>query len=157
MKKSDQVEILPYDPAYREDFKRLNIEWLEAYFRVEEADEKILSDPEKYILAPGGVIFFARRGGEIVGACALTPRGNGAVALSRMGVTQSHRGKGIGRKLLAEAIRWYEKSGAAFLCLESNTRLEAAIGLYESVGFAHAEHPEPPTHERSNVYMIYGE
>ena len=43
----DQVEILRYSPQYKKHFKDLNYEWLNKYFKVEELDEKILSNPEE--------------------------------------------------------------------------------------------------------------
>jgi len=45
------VRIVPYEPAYRDDFRRLNVEWLEKFFYVEEIDDRVLSDPETHILA----------------------------------------------------------------------------------------------------------
>ena len=43
-------EIISYQPKYAEDFKNLNIAWLEKYFVVEPYDLEVLSFPEKYIL-----------------------------------------------------------------------------------------------------------
>ena len=56
----DSVEILRYSPRYKNDFMQLNYEWLNKYFRVEEEDKKILSNPEEVIINKGGEIFFAR-------------------------------------------------------------------------------------------------
>ena len=52
--------ILTFDPAYRDEFRRLNVAWLTRYFQVEPIDERVLGDPEGEILAPGGEILFAR-------------------------------------------------------------------------------------------------
>ena len=35
---SEQVEIIDYSPEFYEDFKRLNSEWIEKYFKLEETD-----------------------------------------------------------------------------------------------------------------------
>ncbi len=32
----DKVQLLAYEPQYKADFKRLNAEWIEHYFRLEE-------------------------------------------------------------------------------------------------------------------------
>ena len=61
------VKIVPYNKKYKEDFKRLNIEWLQKYFIVEPADEKMLSSPEKEIIRNGGEIFFALLENEVFG------------------------------------------------------------------------------------------
>ena len=44
------MEIIPYQPQYAEDFKNLNLDWLEKYFWVEPHDEEVLGKPKKYII-----------------------------------------------------------------------------------------------------------
>lgn len=148
------VEIIPFERRYASDFKRLNLEWLEKYFRVEPIDEQVLSKPQN-ILRKGGAIFLARRGNEIIGSCALLNKGHGRFELSKMSVTGNCQGLGIGRKLLAAAIESFVKRGAGELFLETNSVLTRAIALYESVGFIHARHPTASAYERSDVYMVY--
>lgn len=151
-----EVEVIPFEPRYRDDFKRLNVEWLEKHFYVEAIDNEVLSQPERVILAPGGHIFLARLGDEIVGTCALIKVGNG-FELSKMAVTERYQGLRIGHRLLETAIAAFRASGAERLFLESNSRLKAAIRLYERNGFEHAERPEPSHYVRADVYMVYRE
>ena len=148
------LEVIPFERRYAADFKRLNVEWLEKYFRVEPIDEEVLSQPAR-ILRKGGAIFLARYRGAIVGTCALLNAGDGRFELSKMAVTAGHQGLGIGRKLLEAAVADYLARGARELFLESNSRLTAAITLYETAGFAHAPRPAPSHYERSDVYMVY--
>lgn len=148
------VAIIPFEPRYAADFKRLNIEWLEKYFRVEPIDEEVLSKPLG-IVREGGAIFLARFRGAIVGTCALLHAGNGRYELSKMAVTAGHQGLGIGRRLIEAVIAEYRSKGAHELFLESNSKLTPAITLYESSGFVHASRPEPSHYERSDVYMVY--
>ena len=140
---SDALEIIPFERRYAADFKRLNIEWLQKYFRVEPIDEEVLSRPAR-ILRYGGAIFLARHRGAIVGTCELL-----------MAVTAGHQGLGIGRKLIEAVIAEYRAREARELFLESNSRLTPAITLYESAGFVHAPRPAPSHYERSDVYMVY--
>jgi GNAT superfamily N-acetyltransferase len=150
------VEIIPFEPRYRDDFKRLNVEWLEKYFYVEAFDDHVLSHPEAVILKPGGFIFFARYQGAIVGTCALIRVGRRRVEFSKMAVTERCQGLGIGRRLLLAAIRQFETMGVKELFLESSRKLEPALALYESQGFVHAPRPKMETHyHRSDVYMVY--
>lgn len=149
----DAVEIIPYERRYAGDFKRLNLEWLEKYFRVEPIDEEVLSKPAE-ILRDGGAIFLARYRGTIVGTCALLNKGGGRFELSKMAVTSNLQGLGIGRKLLRAAIADYLARDGRELFLESNSRLRPAITLYESAGFVHAQRPEPSHYVRSDVYMV---
>ena len=148
------VEIIPFERRHAADFRRLNLEWLEKYFRVEPIDEQVLSKPLA-ILRKGGAIFLARHRGAIVGTCALLDAGDGRFELSKMAVTESHQGLGIGRRLVEAVIAEYLSRGARELFLESNSKLAPAIALYESVGFVHSPRSAPSHYERSDVYMVY--
>jgi GNAT superfamily N-acetyltransferase/DNA-binding MarR family transcriptional regulator len=154
LENADAVEIMPFERRYAADFKRLNIEWLQRYFRVEPIDEEVLSRPAR-ILRDGGAILLARYRGAIVGTCALLKAGGARFELSKMAVTPGHQGLGIGRKLIEAVIADYLGRGARELFLESNSKLTPAITLYESAGFVHAPRPEPSHYERSDVYMVY--
>lgn len=154
--RADQIEIVPFEPELRAHFHRLNVEWLQRYFHVEEIDERVLSNPEGEILATGGAIWFARAGGSIVGTCALMQVEPGVYELTKMAVDPAARGLGIGRKLIERAIKEFQRLGARELFLETNTKLAPAIRLYESVGFEHQSSGRPGTHySRANVYMIW--
>lgn len=148
------VEVIPFEARYRDDFKRLNIEWLEKHFYVEAIDHEVLSQPEKTILEPGGQILLARLGDEIVGTCSLIKNDRG-FELSKMAVTEQYQGLRIGHRLLEAAIAAYRKVGKGILFLESNSKLKTALRLYERNGFEHAERPEPSHYQRSDVYMVY--
>lgn len=153
----EAVRIVPFAPALREHFYRLNAEWLARYYTIEPIDHAVLSEPEKHILAPGGRILFALVGEDVVGTCALMPDGEpGVFELTKMAVTGGHQGLGIGRKLMEAAIAEYEALGGSTLFLESQRRLQAALRLYESVGFEMQPGTKPGSHyQRADVYMIY--
>lgn len=148
------VEIIPFEPRYREAFKRLNVAWLEKYFRVEPIDEEVLSDPETRILAPGGRILFARMEGEIVGTCALMPEGD-RFELTKMAVDEAFQGHGIGRRLLEAAIAEFKGLGGRELFLDSNSVLTTALRLYETSGFRHRPRSGASHYERADVHMVY--
>ena len=152
---ASSVTIIPFEPRYGPDFKRLNLEWLNKYFTVEPIDEAVLSRPAA-ILRKGGFILFARLGKRIIGTCALLKQGASRFELSKMAVTESYQGLGIGRRLLEAAIRTFATRANGELFLETSSALAPAIKLYESVGFVHAERPTGPSHyERADVYMVY--
>jgi len=91
-----------------------------------------------------------------VGTCALINAGHGRFELSKMAVTERHQGLGIGRRLLAAAIARFRKTRARELFLESSSKLQPALALYQASGFHHA--PRPPGashHRRSDVSMVY--
>lgn len=149
-----RVEIIPFEPRYRSDFKRLNVAWLEKFFRVEPIDEEVLSDPEGRILGPGGCILFARVDGEIAGTCALMPEGS-RMELTKMAVDERFQGLGLGRKLLEAAIAEFKRGGGTELFLDSNSRLAPAIRLYETGGFKHRPRPGASHYARADVHMVY--
>ncbi len=129
------VEILDYGPEFREDFKRLNYEWIEQFFTIEDFDRYYLEDPESTILNQGGAILMARYQGEIVGTCALVKRDETCYELAKMGVTAKAQGKHIGFLLGQKIIAKARELGATKVVIDSNTRLEAAINLYYKLGF----------------------
>ena len=154
--KAAPLDIVPYAPELREHFYRLNAQWLERYFRIEEVDRMVLSDPERYILQPGGAIFFARLGEEIVGTCALLCESPGVFELTKMGVDETFRGLGAGKRLLDACIAEFHRRDGQTLFLESNSRLKPALRMYEKTGFVLQPSARPGSHyERADVYMIY--
>lgn len=127
------VEIIDFEPRYREAFRTLNLEWLEKYFEVEPIDRELLWNPES-ILEGGGVILFARLHGEIVGTCALQRQGE-ACELIRMAVTERHQGRQIGKKLLTAALQRARAMGFGSVYLVTNSGLTPAVTLYRKAGF----------------------
>jgi hypothetical protein len=93
-----KVEIKPFRPALREHFYRINAQWLQRYFALEEIDRRILGEPEAQVLKPGGAIFFALLDGEVIGTGALLRESAGVYELSKMGVEPGFRGIGAGRR-----------------------------------------------------------
>ena len=149
-------EVKAFRREWREHFYRINAEWLERYWSLEEIDRHVLSQPEKYVLDPGGAIFFALIDGEVIGTCALLQESPGVFELTKMGVETGWRGVGAGRALIEAAIAEFRKRRGKTLFLESNAKLKAALTLYESAGFVHHPAPRPGSHyQRSDVYMVY--
>ena len=152
----EAVQVVPFEPALSEHFRRLNQQWLERYFRIEDVDRALFADPEGMVLAQGGAIFFALYAGEVVGTCALIHEGEGVYELSKMGVDENYRGLGAGRALLDAAIADYRARGGTELFLESNSKLTKALGMYQRAGFVLQPALRPGSHyERADVYMVY--
>jgi DNA-binding MarR family transcriptional regulator/GNAT superfamily N-acetyltransferase len=148
--------IKPFHTKWREHFYRINAEWLERNWTIEDIDRRVLSQPEKLVLEPGGAIFFALVDGEVIGTCALLQESPGVFELTKMGVETGWRGIGAGRALIEAIIQEFHKRRGKTLFLESNKRLGPALKLYESAGFVHQPAPRPGSHyQRSDVYMIY--
>jgi ribosomal protein S18 acetylase RimI-like enzyme len=151
------IRIVDFDPRWRADFARLNIDWLERFFVVEPIDREVLSDPDTHILADGGRVLFAiDEQDACVGTVALKHEGDGVYELTKMAVDPAVQGLGIGRRLMEAALQVYRELGGRELFLESSTKLSPALQLYESVGFRHRPAPRPGTHYvRADVYMVW--
>ncbi len=152
-KVKQSVQIVPYEPHYREAFEKLNNEWLEKHFYIEDYDREVLQNPDKYILEPGGQILYAKLNNNIVGVVALIVRGEDTFELSKMGVTESAQGKGIGKLLMEAAISYSKKRGMKTVMLDSNRKLAPAINLYIKMGFKEIPVPSNTPYERCNIRM----
>ncbi|MBA4012319.1 MAG: MarR family transcriptional regulator [Phenylobacterium sp.] len=122
-----------------EAFYRINAEWIEAMFTLEANDIDLMSNPRARIIDPGGAILFAQAEGlGVVGTCAIMKAKDGWYELTKMGVSESARGRKVGEFLLAKAIERARAMGAADqLYLLTNTKCGPAIHLYEKLGFQH--------------------
>ena len=152
MTTKNTVEIIPFSSDLKEHIKSLNIEWLQKYFRTEEKDEIVLSNPQEEIIDKGGMIFYARYNDEILGTASLIKIDNTTFELSKMAVSDKAQGLGIGNKLLIHCFAVAEENGIKKLLLYSNRKLLPAIHLYRKFGFD--EIPlEDGIYERADIKM----
>ncbi|MBY0424915.1 MAG: GNAT family N-acetyltransferase [Cytophagales bacterium] len=151
--KQNEIQIVPFSEETKEYIKVLNVEWLTKYFRVEESDELQLSNPLQEIIDKGGYIFYAKVGTEIVGTVTLVRVDDTTFELCKMAVREDFQGEGIGKKLMTFSLDLSKLLGFKNIVLYSNTRLEAALGLYKKFGFEEAplEHSH---YQRANIKMV---
>jgi len=71
-----------------------------------------------------------------VGCGAIRPMDPKTVEVKRMFVDPNVRGTGIGRAILQELELWATEKGFETAILETSVRLEPAVGLYKSAGYA---------------------
>ncbi len=150
------IEILNYSPELKEDFYKINQEWINSMFVMEPADERALLNPQQEIIDPGGYIWFARhKEAGVVGTCALMKKGDTMYELTKMGVLEKARGLKIGEELLKHVIEFVRTH--KFECyLLTNADCKAAIHLYEKNGFVHDEIIKKTygaSYDRCNVAM----
>ena len=146
------VTILPYSDEYQDAYKQINVEWISNLFTLEPHDLEQLDQPDVHILPNGGAIFLAKRDEAIVGTVAMIRTGPAEFELAKMAVSKAVRGLGMGRLLCVAAINYARDMGATRVWLESNTKAEAAVKLYESVGFVHLP-LRNSLYARANVHM----
>jgi mannose-6-phosphate isomerase-like protein (cupin superfamily) len=146
------IEIIDYQDKYQDFFKELNLEWIQKYFKVEPADEYVLTKPVSAILDKGGFIFFAKSGSEIVGTCALQKVDDKTYELAKMAVNEKFQGFGIGRMLMEKAIQKAKELQLEKLELYTNSKLTRAIDIYQKYGFQVVPLYGHPT-KRANIKM----
>lgn len=153
-RESDKVQIINYKPEYKNAFKDLNEQWISQWFKMEEADNKALDDPQGYIMDKGGYILVALYNSEPVGVCALIKMNDPdyTYELAKMAVSPTAQGKNIGWMLGNAIIEKARSLGAGKIYLESNTILKPAINLYHKLGFQKVG-GRPSPYERSNIQM----
>ena len=127
--------VVTWRPEFRVEFERLNREWIERWFVVEEEDRMIFEDPARRIVEPGGQIFFVVDDAGVRGTCALIRHDAETFELAKMAVEPSAQGRGYGDRLVQTAVGYAREAGARRLMLVSNTRLGPALTLYRKHGF----------------------
>lgn len=134
----DEIAICDFADDLAPDFHRINAEWIESMFVMEETDRRVLEHPRETIIDRGGAILFARSPTlGVLGTCALRKTGKGAFELTKMGVVPEARGLRAGEMLLHAALDRAEALGARKLYLLTSSKCATAIHLYEKHGFRH--------------------
>ncbi|RED45400.1 acetyltransferase (GNAT) family protein [Winogradskyella eximia] len=150
-----EIEIIDFNKQYAQDFYKLNIEWLKTFFYVEDYDEEVLSQPDKYIINKGGFIFFVLKNNKVIGTAALMPtEKSGILELTKMAVLPEERGQKIGQQLLHHCIDFGKSKKLDGLLLYSSRKLENAIYLYRKYGFVELELEKDSPYLRSDIKML---
>jgi putative acetyltransferase len=147
------MQIVDFQPELAGAFKSLNEAWITQLFVLEPKDREVLADPLAKVIAPGGHIVFVLEDGEAIGCCALMAMADGGFEVAKMAVAESHKGRGLGRVLMAACVERAMAAGAPRLYLETNSALAPALGLYRSFGFQQIEPPAPSPYARADVVM----
>jgi len=138
------IEIIEYSDKYANDFRELNLEWLNLYNLTESHDLEIINHPRETILDNGGYIFLAKTGDDVIGTAGLANEGNSVFELVKMAVSPAFRGKGISKMLLEKCLSKARELNATKIFLYSNSQLKPAISLYKKYGFQHIDASNSP-------------
>ncbi|MEL6258252.1 MAG: GNAT family N-acetyltransferase, partial [Pseudomonadota bacterium] len=145
-----------YRPEDARVFRELNVAWIERYFGLEAEDRAQLDDIEAAILTKGGRAIVAEHDGVVCGTVAVIPLEPGLVELAKMSVRTDLQGLGIGKALIEHAVLEAKRLDARSIWIESNDRLEAAIGLYRKAGFRVLPRDawRPTPYDRCNIQLL---
>lgn len=148
----ESIEIIDFSNDLKDHIKRLNYEWIQKYFYVEELDALMLGNPQKYIIDKGGFIFYARMGKVIVGTVALLKIRDHVFELAKMGVSEKVRNRGVGNILIEHCLAFSKDHHFKKLILYTNKVLKPAIHLYEKYGFIEVKY-DPGHYARGDLKM----
>ncbi len=151
-------EIVGFNTLYAEAFARLNYQWIEHYFAVEAEDRRALDHPFDYAIAPGGEIFFALYGSQVVGCVAMVPKFADRTTdiefeLAKMAVDPEQQGQGIGRVLLERCVQYARERCAKRITLTTNDILKPALKVYHNAGFVDLPANPDTRYARGNLAM----
>jgi len=73
--------------------------------------------------------------GEVVGYVAVSRSWNGCAQIDEIMISRPHRGAGIGRALMDEAVLWAKQNNLSIMRLETQDTNVAACRFYERYGF----------------------
>jgi N-acetylglutamate synthase-like GNAT family acetyltransferase len=130
------MEVVTYEPKYRQSFVTLNTGWILEHFGFLEAEDKsMFSDLESY-LAKGAMVFFAVEDDVVLATCmALPMEEDGLWEICKLAADPAHPHKGAGTSVFRAAMDYAIENGAKRLFLISNSKLKPALHIYEKHGF----------------------
>ena len=133
-----ELRIIKYEDKYHQEFKEISLDWLHKNKLYEKADDDLLNNPNAY-LEKGSFIFLAHYDANIVGTISLIPMNDNTFEILKLGVVDSFKGLGIGKKLMQTCIDICIQKKVKIITLESSSKLVSALKLYEKLGFEHIE------------------
>jgi ribosomal protein S18 acetylase RimI-like enzyme len=148
------VEIATFRPDHAARFAELNRAWLEEYGLMEHSEEAQLADPRAHFVDSGGQVFVALHENNVIGTCAVLPSGTGEFELAKLTVAPEFRGHGIARRLAEHSVGFVRERGAPRVMLVSNSQLQSALRLYESMGFTYRPVPPGTKYHVADVCMV---
>jgi N-acetylglutamate synthase-like GNAT family acetyltransferase len=149
----NNLRITSFNKKYKADFEKLNREWIEEFFQMEDEDFHTLQNPESYVIQKNGEIFFAINDQIVIGTAAMIPFSEDVIELAKMSVKKDFQGKGVGKLLLKRCIQFAQERNANEIFLLTNDILKPALNLYLSCGFVIKNKYDDERYERGNTKM----
>ncbi|MDE6607980.1 MAG: GNAT family N-acetyltransferase [Lachnospiraceae bacterium] len=130
------MNVIPYQEKYKKDFIQFNTDWIVDNFGYLEEEDLITFDHIEESLENGAMIYFAVENGTALATCMVKQLGDdGTWELCKLGSNKHLPHKGAGSAVFEAAMNWAIEHGAERLFMISNSRLKAAIHIYEKYGF----------------------
>jgi GNAT superfamily N-acetyltransferase len=111
-------------------------------------------DDAETVYGDHGIFFCAVAKAEVIGTGAIKRVDNRECEMTRMFVASTYRGRGIGRAIAEELIKFALSAGYDQVRLSSNRILAASHSLYESMGFQSTAPWEPGGETHSRYFAL---
>lgn len=136
------VTIIPaHTEPHLSDIRVLFQEYIAAlgfHLSFQDVEKEMAELPGRYA-PPEGRILLAEYDGQVAGCVAMKKLREGVCEMKRFYVRPAFRGHGIGRKLAEAIIAEARAAGYRRMCLDTVPSMQAAMALYESLGFKDGE------------------
>lgn len=130
------MKIIEYQEEYKEDFIQFNTDWIKDNFGYLEKEDIDTFNHIEESLEKGAMIYFALEEGKALATCMAKPLGDdGTWEICKLGSNKNLPHKGAGSAVFEAAMSWAVSRGAKKLFILSNSKLKAALHIYEKYGF----------------------
>jgi putative acetyltransferase len=99
------------------------------------ATDSDLRDIDATYVRTGGVFKILDDDGVVVGSYGLLPLSPRTCELRKMYLAAGHRGRGLGKRMMEDALASARALGFSEMVLETNTCLREALAMYRAHGF----------------------
>lgn len=148
------MEIVEYQEKYKQYFIDFNTAWIVDNFGFLEAEDLDTFAHVEESLAKGAMIYFALEGETVLAACMAHPMEGGTWEICKLGSNKYCPHKGAGSAVFKAAMDWAIQHGAKRLFILSNSKLKAALHIYEKFGFREIK-LEDYEYERGDIAFEY--
>lgn len=125
------MELVPYNPIYKQRFIELNTAWIKNNFGfLEKEDIKTFEEIDQEI-AKGAMIFFAVENDTVLATCMTKPIGKDIWEICKLAADEHCRGKGAGSKVFEKCMEYAILNKAERLFILSSSTLKPALHIYQ--------------------------
>ena len=128
------MNIIEYDKKYKNEFIRLNTEWLNRFFMVEPVDQDMMDRVDE-LIENGAMVYFAIEDNKVLATCMAMKVKENHWEICKLAAQNQYTGTGAGSAVFKASMDYAIKKGAAKLSLISCRSLSHAIHIYEKFGF----------------------
>lgn len=129
------MELVQYDPKYRQYFIELNTAWIKNNFgSLEKEDIKSFEEIDQEI-AKGAMIFFAIENNAVLATCMTKPLSKDTWEICKLATDEHQQGKGTGSRIFEKCMEYAIAKNAKRLFILSSSTLKPALHIYQKYGF----------------------